>query len=141
MEKISVWHNKWSGSLKLDSLPDLLKYIYANGNQVSGSVDLTQLPAGLMYLHLENNRLSGLCIFTHISEGVRPRVQCLYRIDLLGKLARRDGGDRCFRKYVLWVLKASESSGYAESILSIARCTLPIICSGRYIPAAASRKM
>ncbi|KNH04091.1 hypothetical protein XU18_4605 [Perkinsela sp. CCAP 1560/4] len=67
MEKISVWYNKLSGSLKLDSLPDLLKYFYANENQFSGSVDLIRLPAAMENLFLGSNRLSANPTKGHLS--------------------------------------------------------------------------
>ncbi|KNH04089.1 hypothetical protein XU18_4603 [Perkinsela sp. CCAP 1560/4] len=64
------------GSLHLEWLPSSVKMFGIRWNyKITGTLDCASLPTSLKNLDL----------------------QCLYRIDLLGKLARRDGGDRCFQ--------------------------------------------
>ena len=66
LQKISVWDNKLTGSIPLDSLPPQLTYFSASGNKLTGSLNLSQLPPELEYLLLNRNLFERYVDLAHL---------------------------------------------------------------------------
>ena len=57
-------NNEFSGTPRLDSLPQGLNDLELSNNDFSGNMDLSSLPLGLVELYLGDNEFSGNGTFT-----------------------------------------------------------------------------
>ena len=66
-----AFQGAFSGTVNLSALPQFLKSIYLNNNQLTGSVDLSQLPMTLVYAELSRSQLTGSLNLTQVPSTLK----------------------------------------------------------------------